>query len=76
MQQKMSKALLNRNSKIENMIRHAQIIEDNGAKNEIQLVNSYFTEILGDEESYKIVGSAEADPFEGKISNESQLLKH
>src|SRR5699024_11896249 len=59
------------------MIRHAQIIEDNGAKNEIQIGRTVtFTEIPGDEEeSYKIVGSAEADPFEGKISNESPIAK-
>lgn len=29
----------------------------------------------GDEETYKIVGSAEADPFEGKISNDSPMAK-
>ncbi|GAE94101.1 transcription elongation factor GreA [Gracilibacillus boraciitolerans JCM 21714] len=29
----------------------------------------------GDEESYTIVGSAEADPFEGKISNDSPIAK-
>jgi transcription elongation factor GreA len=27
------------------------------------------------EETYKIVGSAEADPFDGKISNESPIGK-
>ena len=29
----------------------------------------------GDEETYAIVGSAEADPFEGKISNDSPIAK-
>ena len=29
----------------------------------------------GDEETYTIVGSAEADPFEGKISNDSPIAK-
>ena len=29
----------------------------------------------GDEEEYTIVGSAEADPFEGKISNDSPIAK-
>lgn len=29
----------------------------------------------GEEEEYKIVGSLEADPFEGKISNESPIGK-
>ena len=63
--------------KIENMIRHTQIIEDNGSKNDVQIGRTVtFTEIPGnEEESYKIVGSAEADPFEGKISNESPIAK-
>jgi transcription elongation factor GreA len=35
-----------------------------------------FTELPeGDEETYTIVGSAEADPFEGKISNDSPIAK-
>lgn len=29
----------------------------------------------GEEETYTIVGSAEADPFEGKISNDSPIAK-
>src|SRR6478609_9602440 len=29
----------------------------------------------GEEETYSIVGSAEADPFEGKISNDSPIAK-
>lgn len=64
-------------TKIEMMLRHAVIIEDDGSKSEVQLGRTVtFTEIPGnDEESYKIVGSAEADPFEGKISNESPIAK-
>ena len=35
-----------------------------------------FIELPGDEEeSYQIVGSAEADAFNGKISNESPMAK-
>ncbi|QHE53077.1 transcription elongation factor GreA [Pontibacillus sp. HMF3514] len=65
-------------SHVENMIRNAVIIEnDTGNKNEVQLGKSVtFQEIPdGDEETYTIVGSAEADPFEGKISNESPMAK-
>ncbi|RXK19422.1 transcription elongation factor GreA [Macrococcus sp. DPC7161] len=64
-------------TKIEMMLRHAVIIEDDGKKNEVQLGRTVtFTEIPGgEEEAYKIVGSAEADPFEGKISNESPIAK-
>lgn len=59
------------------MLRHAVIIEDDGSKSEVQIGRTVtFAEVPGnEEESYKIVGSAEADPFEGKISNESPIAK-
>lgn len=64
-------------TKIEMMLRHAVIIEDDGSKSKVQIGRTVtFTEVPGnEEESYKIVGSAEADPFEGKISNESPIAK-
>ncbi|KGX93540.1 transcription elongation factor GreA [Pontibacillus halophilus JSM 076056 = DSM 19796] len=65
-------------SHVENMIRSAVIIEnDNADSSVVQLGKSVtFQEIPdGDEETYKIVGSAEADPFEGKISNDSPMAK-
>ena len=64
-------------TKIEMMLRHAVIIEDDGSKSEVQVGRTVtFAEVPGnEEESYKIVGSAEADPFEGKISNESPIAK-
>lgn len=64
-------------TKIEEMIRHAVIIEDTGDNNSVSLGKTVtFKEIPdGDEESYQIVGSAEADPFEGKISNESPIAQ-
>jgi len=63
--------------KIEMMLRHAKIISDDGSKSEVQIGRTVkFVEVPdGDEESYMIVGSAEADPFEGKISNESPIAK-
>ncbi len=65
-------------STLENMIRNAKIIkEDNLDSDTVQLGKSVtFIELPdGDEESYTIVGSAEADPFEGKISNDSPIAK-
>ncbi len=64
--------------KIENMIQHAEIInEDDYAEGEITLGRTVqFKELPdGPEEEYKIVGAAEADPFAGKISNESPIAK-
>lgn len=63
---------------LENMIRNAKIIaEAANASDSVTLGSSVtFVELPdGDEETYSIVGSAEADPFEGKISNDSPIAK-
>ncbi|WP_210366937.1 transcription elongation factor GreA [Bacillus sp. REN3] len=63
---------------LENMIRNAKIIdEDEISTDSVSLGRTVtFVELPdGDEESYTIVGSAEADPFEGKISNDSPIAK-
>ncbi|MBU8879485.1 transcription elongation factor GreA [Bacillus sp. FJAT-29790] len=63
---------------IENMIRNAKIIaEADMSGDSVSLGRSVtFVELPdGDEETYTIVGSAEADPFEGKISNDSPIAK-
>ena len=62
---------------LDNMIRNAKIIEDEGNSNVVSLGKTVtFVELPdGEEESYTIVGSAEADPFEGKISNDSPIAK-
>src|SRR5699024_1945275 len=64
-------------SKIEEMIRYAKIIEENVDNTEVQIGKTVTFQELpdGPEETYKIVGSAEADPFEGKISNESPIAE-
>src|SRR5690554_6320243 len=65
-------------STIENMLRNAVIIEENEAEADIVTLGKSVTFIElpdGEEEEYTIVGSAEADPFEGKISNDSPIAK-
>jgi transcription elongation factor GreA len=64
-------------STIESMIRNAVIIEEEGNNDIVSLGKTVtFVEIPdGDEESYTIVGSAEADPLEGLISNDSPIAK-
>ena len=66
--------LEDRINKLENMVRKAKIIDESeiskdrvsvGLKVLVREKNS------GEEMEYTIVGSTEADPFEGKISNES-----
>lgn len=65
---------------LEKMIRNAVIIKDDDAGKDPNVVSIgksvTFIELPdGDEETYMIVGSAEADPFEGKISNDSPMAK-
>lgn len=64
--------------KIESMLQNAELINLNDyAEGEIALGRTVLFKELPDgfEEEYTIVGAAEADPFEGKISNESPIAK-
>ena len=66
-------------NKLENMLRNAKIIEDDeageagtvGVGNKVVLKNI----TTGETEEYRIVGKTEADPFQGRISNESAVGK-
>jgi transcription elongation factor GreA len=63
---------------IENMIRNAKIIQEDEMSSDTVTLGRTVTFIElpdGEEETYSIVGSAEADPFEGKISNDSPIAK-
>lgn len=63
-------------AKLEMMVRNARIIEEEDLNKDMVNVGS-FVKIKdissGDIDEYSIVGSAEADPLEGKISNESPV---
>ena len=65
-------------TRLETMLRFAEIIDSSEtAPDEVSLGKRVtFIELPdGDEEEYYIVGSAEADPFNGKISNDSPIAK-
>ena len=64
---------------LEQMIKTATIIDDSASK-AAGIVSLGSTVLLkdvetGDEETYTIVGTTEADPFENRISNESPVGK-
>lgn len=63
---------------LDNMIRNAKIIEEGAISSDSVTLGRTVTFMElpdGEEETYTIVGSAEADPFEGKISNDSPIAK-
>jgi transcription elongation factor GreA len=65
-------------STLENMIRNAKIIQEDDMNSDTVTLGKTVTFVElpdGEEETYTIVGSAEADPFEGKISNDSPIAK-
>jgi len=69
-------------STLKSMIRNAVIISEDETDNSVVSLGKTvtFVEIIdgkpaSDEESYTIVGSAEADPMEFRISNESPIAK-
>ena len=64
--------------KLESMIRRAVIIDESQIDVNIVTIGSIvkvYYEDFEEEIEYTIVGSAEADPYEGKISNESPVGK-
>jgi transcription elongation factor GreA len=74
---KLSQAFLEgRIQTIEAQLREAVLIEQNGNSDRVDIGCKVTVAEEGfDEETYHIVGSTEADPLNGKISNESPIGK-
>jgi transcription elongation factor GreA len=60
---------------IEDMIKNAEIITASKQHNTVTIGSTIKVMVEGGEKSYTIVGSNEANPLEGKISNESVVGK-
>lgn len=62
---------------IETILANAVLIESKGPANEIRMGSkvTITDQATGEKDHYVIVGSAEADPTDGKISNESPMGK-
>jgi transcription elongation factor GreA len=59
---------------IEDIIKNAEIISTNGGHhNSVSIGSTAVIKVNGQERKYTIVGSNEANPKEGKISNESTV---
>ena len=70
-------------AEIENQLKNVRIIDENDINTEMVHIGTRLKVLdldTGDEEEYQIVGSTEADPFNGRISDESPvgqaLLNH
>ncbi len=65
-------------SKLEEMMKVAKVVDENTNKNIIDVGSKIVVEYEGrdgkmQKQEYTIVGSAESDPFSGKLSNESPV---
>jgi transcription elongation factor GreA len=58
---------------LEQMIKNAVVIDQNGHHDKVELGSHIVVEVDGERENYTVVGSAEANPGEGRISNESPV---
>lgn len=68
--------LENRINEIETILKHHKIIEETSSRSKVVNVGTRVLLLdveLGEETEYKIVGSAEADPLNGKLSDESPI---
>ncbi|MEZ4179932.1 MAG: transcription elongation factor GreA [Candidatus Doudnabacteria bacterium] len=58
---------------IEDMIKNAEIITESKQRNSVTIGSKVVVSVNKEEKTYFIVGSNEANPSEGKISNESAV---
>ena len=59
---------------LKDSIRKSVIIEDgNGNKGVVEIGSTVIVKIYGDEQKLRIIGEAESDPLQGKISYQSPL---
>lgn len=58
---------------VEAMIQQAVIVEETSGGEQIELGCTFIAQVHGVEKTFSLVGSMEADPLAGKISNESPL---
>lgn len=60
---------------LEQMVKNAVVIEENGHHDQVEIGSHVKLDFDGETVEYVIVGSAEAAPAEGRISNESPVGK-
>ena len=58
---------------IDDMLKNVSVIEEGKSGGEVRIGSTVEVEVRGKNRTYKIVGSNEADPVKGLISNESPI---
>ncbi|MBU0531751.1 MAG: transcription elongation factor GreA [Candidatus Uhrbacteria bacterium] len=58
---------------LQDMVRNAVIVEEKTGGSTIHIGTKFSAEINGEEKEFELVGSTEADPLAGKISNETPV---
>ena len=58
---------------IEDVLKSYQLIDETGDTKKVRVGSTVVVHVNGKDKTYSIVGSNEADPVSGKISNESPL---
>jgi transcription elongation factor GreA len=62
-------------SEVEHILKNAELISQPKKKDIVELGNTVVMKSKSGEKSFTIVGSVEADPLEGKVSDESPIGK-
>jgi transcription elongation factor GreA len=62
-------------SEVEHILKNAEVISQPKIKDVVELGNTVVMKSKSGEKSFTIVGSVEADPLEGKVSDESPIGK-
>ncbi|MCB9834770.1 transcription elongation factor GreA, partial [Candidatus Nomurabacteria bacterium] len=57
---------------IEAMLKNVQMVSNHHSE-EVEIGSTVSVEVNGEQKQYRIVGSTEANPIEGKLSNESPV---
>jgi len=58
---------------LQDMVRNAVIVEEKSGGDSIGIGAKFIVDLNGEEKTYELVGSTEADPLAGKISNETPV---
>lgn len=60
---------------LKDMIQNAVLVEEKSGGDTINIGNKFVAELNGEDKEFEMVGSTEADPMSGKISNETPVGK-